>query len=168
MSARPTGRLVRREDGLYLQLDRLFSASIEDVWRSLTNPEAMSHWIGTYTGNPRTGAVKAKLSPSPHADWEYATVMEWDPPHRLQFDLGDGEYQRRVFCHLSEGGGHTTLTMGQRLHSPVEAGVVGPTLDFYLDRLTAYRNQEPLPSYDAYFSPYSLFYRELMVPPKSA
>lgn len=168
MTARPTGRLVRREDGLYLMLDRLFTAKIDDVWHSLTNPQEMSHWIGTYSGNPSTGGVKAKWSGTAGEQGEYATVLEWDPPHRVLFDIGDDEHKRRIFCHLKEAGGRTTLTMGQRLRSALEAPAVGPSLDYYLDRLNAYRHRQPLPEWEDYFSQYSLFYRDLVAPPHSA
>ena len=46
MSAKPTGRLVHREDGLYLMLNRLFNAPIEQVWASMTRPLELEKWIG--------------------------------------------------------------------------------------------------------------------------
>ena len=61
MTARPTGHYVLKDDGLYLQFDRLFHAPIEDVWFSLTNPNAMRAWIGTYTGSPATGGVRFRM-----------------------------------------------------------------------------------------------------------
>jgi len=32
MMPQPTGRLVRKDDGVYLVLDRMFKAPIEEVW----------------------------------------------------------------------------------------------------------------------------------------
>jgi uncharacterized protein YndB with AHSA1/START domain len=164
MSIRPTGRFAHREDGVYLLLDRLFSAPIVDVWYSLTNPTAMQKWIGTYTGNPSTGAVRFLMSAEPDAEWEYVTVRECDPPHRFLADVGEGDAKWRVFCHLREAGGMTTLTLGQRMKTTADAATMGPGWDYYLDRLIAAREGRELPEWAHYYPAHSEYYRDLVVP----
>lgn len=164
MSARPTGRLVQREDGLHLLLDRLFTAPIEDVWYSLTNPTAMKKWIGTYTGTPSTGGVRFLQSAEPDAEWQFVTIRECDPPHRFLAELGEGAAKLHVFCHLREAGGMTTLTLGQRLAQTTDAAIAGPAWDYYLDRLIAARGGLPLPEREHYGAAYSAYYRDLVPP----
>lgn len=168
MSAKPTGRLAHREDGLYLMLDRLFAAPIEDVWASLTRPAELEKWVGTYTGSPSTGAVKFRMSAEEGADWEYVSILECRAPHRFAGDFGQGDDAWRVMFHLVEGDGMTTLTFGQRLRSAAEASTVGPGWDYYLDRLIAARARRPLPEWEHYYPAHAQFYRELLVPVRPA
>lgn len=164
MTAKPTGHYTLKPDGLYLQFDRLFHAPIEDVWFSLTNPNAMKSWIGTYTGRPETGAVKFHMEFEDSDEWQNVSILECSPPHRFLADSGPGPSGVRVFCHLVEGGGMTTLTLGQRLQSPADAATMGPGWDFYLDRLTAARAGRALPDWEQYYPAFSSHYKELYVP----
>ncbi|MFT2818037.1 SRPBCC domain-containing protein [Leifsonia sp. A12D58] len=168
MSAHPTGRLAHRNDGLYLMLDRLFSSPIEDVWASLTRPAELAKWIGTYTGSPSTGAVKFLMSAEESADWEYVTIRECDAPHRFVGEFGEGDDSWRIMFHLVTGDGMTTLTFGQRLRSAAEAATVGPGWDYYLDRLVASRAGRPLPQWEHYYPAHAQYYKDLIVPSKSA
>lgn len=164
MTAKPTGHYMLKPDGLYLQFDRLFRAPIEDVWFSLTNPTAMQSWIGTYTGRPETGGVRFKMTAEENAEWENVSILECSPPHRFLADSGPGPNGMRVFCHLVEGGGMTTLTLGHRLQNPADAASMGPGWDFYLDRLAAARAGRPLPEWEQYYPAFSSHYKELPVP----
>ncbi|WP_139415503.1 SRPBCC family protein [Agromyces laixinhei] len=164
MTARPTGHYVLKDDGLYLQFDRLFHAPIEDVWFSLTNPNAMRAWIGTYTGSPATGGVRFRMETEGEGEWQNVSILECAPPHRFVADSGSGPTGIRLFCHLLEGGGMTTLTLGQRLHDPSEAADMGPGWDFYLDRLAAARAGTPQPAWETYYPAFAPHYRELHVP----
>ena len=167
MSAKPTGRLAHRDDGLYLMLDRLFNAPIEDVWASLTRPAELEKWIGTYTGSPRTGAVKFRMDAEDEAKWEYVSILECNAPHRFAGVIGKDDDAWRVMFHLAEGDRMTTLTFGQRLRSAAEASTVGPGWDYYLDRLIAARAGLPLPEWEHYFPAHAQFYKELVVPSRS-
>lgn len=160
---RATGHYVRKDDGLYLQFDRLFHAPIEDVWYSLTNPNAMQAWIGTYTGLPSTGAVRFRMS-GEEAEWQNASILQCDAPHSFHADVGESDAAVRVFCHLREAGGMTTLTLGQRLQSGADAASVGPGWDYYLDRFAAARAGRALPEWADYDPGLVETYRRLHVP----
>lgn len=164
MTAKPTGHYTLKPDGLYLQFDRLFHAPIEDVWFSLTNPTAMQSWIGTYTGRPQTGGVRFRMTAEEGSEWENVSILECQPPHRFLADSGPGPSGIRVFCHLVEGGGMTTLTLGQRLQNPADAASMGPGWDYYLDRLAAARSGRPLPEWEQYYPVFSSHYKELSIP----
>ncbi|MFC6356447.1 SRPBCC domain-containing protein [Luethyella okanaganae] len=167
MSAKPTGRFAHRDDGLYLLLDRLFAAPVEDVWWSLTHPSELEKWIGTYTGNPATGGVKFLMSAEPDAEWEYASILECRAPYRFSIDIGEGEDKWHVFCHLSEAGGMTTLTLGQRMKSPADASTMGPGWDYYLDRLIAARAGTALPQWEHYYPAHAEYYKDLVLPERT-
>ncbi len=160
---RATGHYVRKDDGLHLQFDRLFHAPIEEVWYSLTNPNAMQAWIGTYTGIPSTGAVRFKMA-GDDTEWMNTTVLVWDPPHRARVDVGEDDSTVRVFAHLREAGGMTTLTVGIRLQSGLDAATAGPRCDYYLDRFAAVRAGRAKPEWSDYVPGLVDTYRALHVP----
>lgn len=164
MTAKPTGHYMLKPDGLYLQFDRLFYAPIEEVWYTLTNPTAMQAWIGTYTGSPATGAVKFRMSFEEGSDWQNVSILEWQPPHRFIADSREGSAPMRVYCHLVEGGGMTTLTFGSRLQSAADAATMGPGWDYYLDRLVAAHSGHTMPEWEQYSPAFSDYYRRLQVP----
>lgn len=164
MTAKPTGHYVLKADGLYLQFDRLFHAPIEHVWHSLTNPNAMRAWIGTYTGRPATGGVRFLMEAEGATEWQNVSILECAPPHRFIADSGDGPTGIRVFCHLVERGGMTTLTLGQRVKDGSDAASIGPGWDYYLDRLIAARSGADMPEWDTYYPGFSPHYLELAIP----
>ncbi|GAA2030589.1 hypothetical protein GCM10009819_12910 [Agromyces tropicus] len=164
---RATGHYVRKDDGLYLQFDRLFHSPIEEVWYTLTNPTAMQAWIGTYTGTPSTGAVRFRMS-GEDAEWQNTSILECDAPYGFRADIGEGETSVRVFCHLREAGGMTTLTLGQRLRTPADATSVGPGWDFFLDRFAAARGGSAMPEWSDYDPGLVATYRSLHVPEGAA
>ena len=163
MTARPTGRLAMREDGLYLMINRLFTQPIERVWASMTRPRELEKWIGTYTGSPESGAVRFRMSAEPDAKWEYVTILECAEPHRFTGDFGVGDDAWRATFHLVEGDGLTTLTFGQRLRNRAEASTVGPGWDYYLDRLLAVHTGGVLPKWEQYYPAHAQFYKDLIV-----
>ncbi|MEC5185556.1 uncharacterized protein YndB with AHSA1/START domain [Cryobacterium sp. MP_3.1] len=162
--AHATGRFAHREDGLYLLFDRIFPAAPESVWEAVTKPEGLHGWIGTYTGSPRTGAVRFRMESKNDSQWEYVSILECVEFKKLALDIGEGEDAWRVMAHLTGGSGKTVLTFGLRLHSPAEAATFGPVWDYYLDRLVASRTHHPLPSFSKYYPALQSHYQELLVP----
>lgn len=146
----PTGRLVRKDDGVYVVLDRIFKAPIEDVWSYFTRSPRLSQWVGEYTGLPSTGAVRFRMNAEDGADWSNVSILECVAPHRFSADVGPAGDSWRVYWHLTEASGHTTLTFGQRLRSLTEEAEVGVGWDYYLDRLIATRSGKPMPEWNDY------------------
>jgi len=168
MTVKPTGHYQLRGDGLYIVFDRLLHAPIEDVWYSLTNRNAMKAWIGTYTGSPATGAVRFRMNAeegyAEDEGWEAISILFCDAPHRFVVD-GDGAGQHmRVFSNLTERGGMTALTFGQRIYPGTDVASMGPGWDYYLDRLIAARSGAPMPDWSAYFPAFTEYYQDLPVP----
>src|SRR3954463_8050441 len=101
MVPQPTGRLVRKDDGVYVVLDRIFKAPIEDVWSYFSRSPRLSEWLGEFTGLPSTGAVRFRMNAEGDAaEWENVSILECSPPHRVSVDVGEGEKAWRMFAHL--------------------------------------------------------------------
>jgi uncharacterized protein YndB with AHSA1/START domain len=163
-TAHATGRYVHRTDGLYLLFDRILTGSAEHVWEGLTKPDALRDWIGTYTGSPRTGAVRFRMESEHDSQWEYVSILECTEFSRMTLDIGEDEEAWRVMVHLSEGSGKTVLTFGLRLDTPAEAATFGPVWDYYLDRFVAARTHQQMPSFSRYYPALKRYYEELIVP----
>jgi len=162
MLPHPTGRLVRKDDGVYLVLDRMFKAPIEHVWTYFSRSPQLSEWLGEYTGSGATGAVKFRMTvDGDDGPWEDVTVLECSAPHRLHAEIREGEQAHRMFAHLTEASGHTTVTVGRKLRSLVEEADAGPRWDYYLDRLVAAHDHKPEPRWSDYEPALSEHYREL-------
>ncbi len=151
MMPQPTGRLVRKDDGVYVVLDRIFKAPIEDVWSYFSRSPRLAEWVGEYTGLPSTGAVRFRMNAEDGADWTNVSILECEAPHRFAADVGPAGDSWRLFWHLKEASSHTTLTFGQRLRSLKDEASIGVGWDYYLDRLLAVRAGKPMPNWDDYY-----------------
>jgi uncharacterized protein YndB with AHSA1/START domain len=162
MMPQPTGKLVRKDDGVYVVLDRMFRAPIEEVWTYFSRSPRLALWLGEYTGTGSTGAVKFRMTAEgDDAEWQDVSVLECSAPHRLHADVGRGDTARKMFVHLTEGSGRTTVTFGRRLRSLSEEADVGVRWDYYLDRLVAVHDGKPLPQWSDYDPAMREHYRTL-------
>jgi len=119
---------------------RTFRAPIQDVWAAVTEPARLERWIGTWTGDPASGAVQFRMTAeSEDAGEERFTLLECAPPHTLVVETQvEGEEQTWLLSlHLTEAAGTTTLTFAQAVPDAPTAGSVGPGWEYYLDRLVA-------------------------------
>ena len=139
MSVVPNGRIERDGEGRpTLVITREFAAPIEDVWASVTEPNRMERWIGTFSGDPASGSVQFRMTAEgADAPAEEVEILACEPPRLLDVitRTPDGQWHLRVA--LSEEDGRTVLTFTQPQIDPVEAESVGPGWEFYLDRLVA-------------------------------
>ncbi|QIZ97814.1 SRPBCC domain-containing protein [Leifsonia sp. PS1209] len=161
--AAPTGRLIRRDDGVYVVLDRIFHASIEEVWSYLSRSPRLASWVGEFTGSPATGALRFRLN-GDDAAWEDVSVLECEAPHRFAADIGRAGDSWRVYWHVVQSGGHTTLTFGRRLGVLTDSSE-GARWDYYLDRLVAVHDRTALPRWEEYVPAMSRYYQMLATLP---
>ena len=119
MSVTPTGRIDRDGDRHTLVITRTFHAPIEDVWASVTEPERLERWIGTYAGDPASGEVMFRMTAEGEdAPAEEMEIRECDPPRRLALTSQVGEESWLLELDLTEADGVTTLTFSQPEHRP--------------------------------------------------
>ncbi|MFP3467371.1 SRPBCC domain-containing protein [Leifsonia sp. SIMBA_070] len=162
MMPQPTGRLVRKDDGVYLVLDRMFRAPIEEVWTYFSRSPRLASWLGEYSGSGATGAVKLRMTADGDgSDWQDVAVLECTAPRRLHADIGAAGDSHRMFVHLTEASGRTAVTVGRRLRSVVDEADAGPRWDYYLDRLVAAHDHKPEPEWSSYGPVMTEHYRTL-------
>ena len=137
MTAQPTGQISRQGDRLVLTITREFKAPIEDVWASVTEPERLARWIGTFTGDPASGRVGFLMTAEGATEPEDMEIRECDPPRVLRLTSHVGEENWHLDLLLEERAGVTTLTFSQPDIDPLAAETVGPGWEYYLDRLVA-------------------------------
>jgi uncharacterized protein YndB with AHSA1/START domain len=163
----PTGRREERAGRQFLVMERRFEAPIDAVWAAITEPERLARWIGTWTGDPASGAVDFRmLFEGEGAAIEVFTIDACRPPTRLEltstapFD-GVTPVEWHLELDLVESGGVTTLTFAQSVPEPTMAESVGPGWEYYLDRLvTAEVGGDPATiDFDDYYPSQSEHYR---------
>jgi uncharacterized protein YndB with AHSA1/START domain len=137
----PVGRREQRDGRPTLVLERTFRAPVADVWAAVTEPERLVRWIGTWSGDPASGAVMFRMTAEgDDVAAEAVTIHECRPPERLELSIANSAEESghwHLELDLSEAAGVTTLTFAQRLHDPALAKDVGPGWEYYLDRLVA-------------------------------
>lgn len=152
MSPKPTGRVTLLGSRADLVLERQFNAIIDDVWLSLTDPESMSRWIGTYSGETGPGkSVEFRMLFEQGDTVSNVLIEVCEPPRRLVVSAKDEYGNWHLELRLSSVGETTTLTFIQHLEDPKLAGDVGPGWEYYLDMLVASRTGSPLPSFADYY-----------------
>jgi len=170
MSSEPTGRRERRAEEDYVVFTRTFRAPIEDVWAAVTEPARLERWVGTWSGEPRSGQVQFRMTAEAEdAPEETQRIEVCDPPRRLVTrsttpDSEDGpEVDWLLDLELSESDGVTTLTFAQAMPSAEMAASVGPGWDYYLDRLVAAETGGDVEAidFDSYYPLHAEHYRAM-------
>ncbi len=105
------GRIQRLDDCFQGRLERFFEHDQNAVWRMLTEPQALAQWLAPGTIEQRIGGVV-------HIDFQdsgitiHSTVLEWDPPRRLQYSWSGGdEPARPLHWELIPAGNSTQLIL---------------------------------------------------------
>jgi uncharacterized protein YndB with AHSA1/START domain len=146
----PTGRVLSTGGGAQLVIERTFRASIEDVWASLTEPDRLARWYGTFVGEAGPGGtVMVTMTAEEDAPAEPARILACDPPNLLVVEVGVQDPPWHLSVGLVETGGATTMTLVQTLTADVDVTDVGPGWEFYADRLTAALQGRDMPDWDA-------------------
>ncbi|MFI6423874.1 SRPBCC family protein [Promicromonospora sp. NPDC050880] len=158
-----TGEL--EDDGRTLVLVRRFRAPIEDVWGSVTDPDRLARWFGTWTGDPSTGRVLVTMTAEAEpADPTEFQVHACEAPHLLAVSAVDEYGHWRLRAELAEVEGGTTLTLRQMELDPKTLSETGPGWEWYLNRLVAAVEGGELPDlgdFDADYVPLSARYAAL-------
>jgi len=132
------GSVVRHGDGVTLRFERSFDAPVEDVWSAVTDPEQLSRWFGSWTGDPAEGRVQLRMVDEPDEQGPTTvTITTCRRPEVLEVrtESPDGPWPLAV--RLRRDGHRTLLTFTHELAEPYDAGSIGPGWHYYLDRLDA-------------------------------
>ena len=143
--------------GRLLVLRREYPDAIDEVWAALTESDRLARWIGTYAGQGGAGTTVAfTLTGEADAGGEVAPpvtvpIVECAPPRRLVVDIPDtngGAW--RIAVTLSDESGSTVLRFEQHLVEGFDAADVAAGWRWYLDRLGAALQGEPMPEWADY------------------
>ncbi|SED95839.1 SRPBCC domain-containing protein [Ruania alba] len=170
-----TGYLREDPSGLELVFERTLTAPVAEVWASFTTPEGTAAWIGTWAWDegqspPKTAeqgdafegrTVTFTMNAEESAEPEQVTIIDCQPPHRLQaaFASEAGTWHLRVDLH--EVDGTTQLVFAHLLRQGDEIRSIGPGWDYYLDRLVAAHTGAPMPDWSDYWPDLTEHYLEL-------
>lgn len=147
------GEVLRDEDGVRVQFVRTFDAAPEEVWSAVTDPERSARWLGGWTGDPSTGSVLFEMPTPGGPKPQTATIDSCEPPTGLAVTIATPDGPWPLTLTLSPEGDRTVLRFTHRLHEPYDASGVGPGWQYYLDRLGALVEGQPLPEdFGAYHS----------------
>ena len=164
MTTQPTGTIDLVDDRLTLFITRTFRAPIDDVWASVTEPERLARWLGTWSGDPASRRVVFRMTfEGDGAGEEEMEIRECDPPRRLAITSHVGEQRWFLDLDLSETDGVTTLAFSQPDVDPEDALSVGPGWEYYLDRLVAAETGGDVAAIDFerdYYPAMAEYYRE--------
>ena len=148
----PFGEVVRDDEGLRLEFVRTYDEPIDDVWGAVTEPERLSRWFGTWSGDPSTGTVDVHMQEDLSGGPQPARIIECVPPTRLVVELPSPDGPWLLSVSLQPRGAGTELVFYHRLAEPYDATSVGPGWHYYLDRLGAVVSGRDVPTdWDAYF-----------------
>jgi uncharacterized protein YndB with AHSA1/START domain len=164
----PTGRITATADGTYdLILSRRFDARADDVWASVTEPERMARWFGTWRGEPGTGrTVQLKMGFEGDHPWTDVRIDECRPPHHLAVSAVDESGEWHLELTLTEADGATRLELVQHRVDPAAAESMGPGWEYYLDMLVAAREGQPQPDFNDYYPAQAAHFQ--VPPPRAA
>lgn len=152
MSPQPTGLVVPTSEGADLILTRTFRATIDDVWKSVTDPDRTARWFGRWEGDAGPGKyVTLHLGFEKDAPPGRVLIETCRPPHALAISMKDDFGHWRLELSLSQTGDVTTLTFVQHLTDTTSVGDTGPGWEYYLDMLIASRDGNPLPRFGDYY-----------------
>ena len=155
----PTGRLV----GDDLHLVRTFRAPIDDVWKSLTDPESTARWFGPWRWVDKAGPgheIAYTMIQEEGAPESTARVVRCVIPSHLAIS-SEGPYGVSYEISLEETAGTTTLTFVHHLTDRNMAGDFGPGWEFYLDLLVHARDAKPFRKFEEYYPAQKKYYLEL-------
>lgn len=129
-----------------LQYQRVVVCSLGEVWTALTDPESLSRWYGTYTGDPTTGWIRLTMTDQHDTNTTDVRVVKCTPPTGFVVDI-DG-WLLEVALHSV--GQVTTLEFSHRHVPRSQIGEIGPGWQYYLDRFEAALAGSRLPRWDEY------------------
>ena len=152
MSIPATGHIARTGTGHDIVIERSFRAPIDDVWKSIVEPERMNRWIGTWSGEAGTGKrVTFIMTAEGDAEPEEVLILRCDPPRLLDVEAFQADSSWRLRIDLSEQDGTTSLVFRQAVNLDEDFSSYGPGWEYYLDRLVAIHSGSEFASWDDYY-----------------
>jgi len=170
MTPTPTGQVTPTAIGRDLVLERVLPGSIEDAWASITESDRLARWFCTWTGEPRVGATLELTLVAEEGDASsQAEILACEPPTHLAVSTHDQGGTWLLEATLTPiDSKHTRLRFVHHLDEEAKSEDVGPGWEYYLDRLVAAMNGNPMPDFDDYWPSLSSAYAAGTSAPESS
>lgn len=152
----PTGTLTGND----LQLIRTFRASIEDVWKSVTDPASTARWYGPWKWDDEAGPGHGITITMVHEEGSPASkvvVERCEEPRHLAITSA----WVSIELTLEQCGEMTTMTFVHHLPDRKLVGDFGPGWEYYLDMLVDVREGRPLRKFEEYHPAQQQYFLEL-------
>ena len=124
---------------LVIAFDRIFDAPVAEIWRWLVDPELTAQWYGPGLRAGALGALKIPPHGGIGAGALDGQVVELEPGRLLRLQFREGKYTWFVSATFdsdtTRDGPRTTLTCVQSFGSAEFLERIGPSWDYFLDRL---------------------------------
>jgi uncharacterized protein YndB with AHSA1/START domain len=141
---RPEHDRARDGDLVLLHYLRSFRIPVLDVWTACADRRQLERWFGKVSGG--NGNLTVEPADGPVGGPIAVRVEDCRGPHDLVVHIDGGILE----LHLTQVGVLTNLELIRRHICPDEACAVGPRWQYLLDRLTAYLENRPLPTWPDY------------------
>jgi uncharacterized protein YndB with AHSA1/START domain len=149
MTPTPTGQVIPTATGRDLVLERILPGSIDDAWASITESDRLARWFCTWTGEPRVGAtLELTLVAEEGDDTSQAEILACEPPTHLAVSTGTWLLEATL---TPIDANHSRLRFVHHLDEKANSAEIGPGWEYYLDRLVAAMNGDPMPDFDDYW-----------------
>ncbi|MBF6209591.1 hypothetical protein IU433_05510 [Nocardia puris] len=132
------------DDRVLLHYLRSYRQPVLEVWSACTAPAQLERWLGKVSGGGGNFTIELLDGPIPGP--VAVRVDHCAAPHELVIHI-DGCI---LELHLGRVGVLTNLELTRRHLCHADAPAVGPRWQYLLDRLTAYLDYKPLPTWSDY------------------
>lgn len=124
---------------------RNLPAAATELWRWITVSELTEQWFGPFerVSNAEVAVTMTAEEPRPPMN---VTIMRCEAPHHLDLDTG----MWQLFLEVGEG----YISLFHVVDNVEEAAAIGPSWEFYLDRLAATFNGDDVASINFEFDYY--------------
>ena len=132
-----TGKYEVSDNQHHLVVTRELPAPVADVWAAITDSPLLGRWLLTWTGDPASGRVDARLEFEEGTPTEGYAIEVCEAPRHLRVRAGDADAPHVwvIDVQLRAQDGGTTLVLTQPLTRLEDACDLGPGWEYYLDRL---------------------------------
>ncbi|KGM13997.1 SRPBCC family protein [Cellulomonas bogoriensis] len=138
---RALGQVVRRGERFDIEMERVYGASVQDVWSAVTERERLGRWLADYVGDLELGGRWQAIDGDDGEVFCSGTVTECDPPRRYVTTWEyDGEPGSVVEVTV---GSHPEGAVLRLVHTGLTQSMYAPGWQAFLEQLDALLGPAP-------------------------
>ena len=130
-----------------------------EVWDALTDPQRLSAWYGTWSGDPASGRISITMVDGGDS-YTNADVLVCQPGREFQLRF-HGAYQWHIGVEIDAADGATALRLVHYFEGADMDPSIGPGWEYYLDSFLAAETGGEAVTFDDYFPAQAEYYSAL-------